>query len=390
MKNNKLSDAEGITAAPTERPAWLNDELEVIAVLHYFIDKIDKQPASERVRMPSYKLNEKKAPKLYNHDEVSDRTWNLIQSLSGLVFDIRLNQKRSPYDADYVGASLLMTSNAEEICRTWLSRPFKSSYQDQWVLAIDTYSNVFDDSGASLKTRPVKVSGKSPEAVVAAFAKISEYLNNKLTLRQLSARCFWGHSKTLDTREDLLYQLYRNLKVTPRPVLVHIYMPKKFSGVLFIENQDTYIQASMGIPTEVRDLAVVFVSGFRGSAERVRSRKGVSLHYQDFCDESLRSKFEDWWFEEINPIWPVWFWGDLDYSGMAILKSLRNRFGDIQAWPEGYEPMLNVLKKGGGHSPEIADKVEQVDPCETGCLYADHELLPSIRFHCRFIDQEIV
>ena len=78
MKNNKLSDAEGITAAPTERPAWLNDELEVIAVLHYFIDKIDKQPASERVRMPSYKLNEKKAPKLYNHDEVSDRTWNLI------------------------------------------------------------------------------------------------------------------------------------------------------------------------------------------------------------------------------------------------------------------------------------------------------------------------
>ncbi|MBT4075489.1 MAG: hypothetical protein HOE78_02800, partial [Gammaproteobacteria bacterium] len=29
---------------------------------------------------------------------------------------------------------------------------------------------------------------------------------------------------------------------------------------------------------------------------------------------------------------PVWFWGDLDYSGMAILKVLRQRFENVQAW----------------------------------------------------------
>ncbi|MBT3206544.1 MAG: hypothetical protein HN349_19675 [Gammaproteobacteria bacterium] len=116
----------------------------------------------------------------------------------------------------------------------------------------------------------------------------------------------------------------------------------------------------------------------------------VSLHYNGSYDESLKSIFESWWFEEGAPVCPVWFWGDLDYSGMAILKVLRQRFENVQAWPEGYAPLFQLLEDGGGHAPDSADKSDQVDPVFTGCLYADNKLLPAIRHYGKFVDQEIV
>ena len=49
---------------------------------------------------------------------------------------------------------------------------------------------------------PRQLTGKSAHDVVQGFTKIGCFQNGKLTLRQLSARVFWGHSKVLDTRED--------------------------------------------------------------------------------------------------------------------------------------------------------------------------------------------
>ena len=388
MKHENDHNRQDGKVASSVRPAWLDDELEVFAILNVFLDKLDKQPASDRVRMPSFKLSQKKTPKLYNLDESADRTWSLIGSLDGLIFHIRLDRRRSPYDAEYLGASLVMISGAEKICRDWLSRPVKKHYQEELSLAIDAYSAVFADRGEALRIRPVRVIGKSADSVVRAFTKIADYKSSKLTLRQLSARCFWGHSKVLDSREDLLHQLYPTIQITPRPVLVHVHLPERCKGVLFIENQDTYIQALAGIPEEVSDLIVVFAAGFRGSAERVRTHDGVSLHYQGACNESLKEQFEAWWFNKNTLEWKALFWGDLDYSGMAILKALRERFEGIQAWATGYEPLIQMLRNGGGHSPDLADKAEQVDPGTTGCFYADQELLPAIRFYGRFVDQE--
>lgn len=377
----------GLVASPV-RPAWLDDEVEVVVVLNDFLDKLDKQPASERVHMPRCKLHQKNTPKLYNHDEASDRTWNLIQSLSGLIYEIMPNRKRSPYDAEYVGTSLVMIPEGEEICREWLGRPVKKHYREEWALAIETHRDKFSDNLEEFKYRPVRIRGKSAEAVVAAFVRIADFINSELTLRQLSARCFWGNSKVLDAREGLLHGLFPDLRINPRPVIVHVQLPVVCKGVLFIENQDTYIQALAGVPEEVNYLTVVYVAGFRGSAERVRESDGVSLHYHGTSNESLKQHFESWWFDNSTPIWPIWFWGDLDYSGMAILKVLRQRFNNVQAWPEGYAPLCQLLKGGGGHSPENADKSEQKDPVFTGCLYADEELLPMLRSYGRFVDQE--
>ena len=372
------------------RPEWLDDEEEIVVILNSFLDKLDKKPADDRVRMPSIKITRKNCPRLYRHNELSDRTWLLLQGLKGQILDIRLNPKRMAYDAEYVGASLRMLPEGEAICRAWFSRPVHKSYQEEWVISISNYSDSFTDHGDSLRTRPVKIPGKSAEEVVNAFVKIGEYSHSRLTLRQLSARCFWGHSKVLDHRTDILCNLYPGLDVAPRPVLVHIRLPDQISGVLFIENQDTYVQALAGIPTEVTDLALVYSGGFRGSAERIRTSEGVSLHYHSSGCEISKPQFEAWWYGEKGFMWPVWFWGDLDYSGMAILKTLRQRFHEMSAWPIGYDKLIIALQNGLGHEPDLADKKEQKDLGNTGCYYADDRLLPMIRSLGKFVDQEIV
>ena len=71
----------------------------------------------------------------------------------------------------------------------------------------------------------------------------------------------------------MLQQLFPEIEFAPRPVLLHIYLPESFNGVLFIENQDTYIQALAGRPAEVEGLrwftvrALRVVQGVSGPAK---------------------------------------------------------------------------------------------------------------------------
>ena len=90
----------------------------------------------------------------------------------------------------------------------------------------------------------------------------------------------------------------------------------------------------------------------------------------------LASRFDAWWYDGETGFGPAWFWGDLDFAGMQILKSLRSRFENLEAWPVGYEPPRAQLEVGGGHGTRANDSKGQIDPILTGCAYADSELLP--------------
>ncbi|MCB1772015.1 MAG: hypothetical protein KDI88_00240 [Gammaproteobacteria bacterium] len=373
------------------RPQWLDDEPEVVALLGAFLDKMDRMPASDRVRLPTVAITLTIAPRLHAHDEAADRTWALLRSLEGQLFEIRLKRGRQPFDPEYVGASLRFLEPAEATCRDWMDRPRPGRYADAWRAAVERNADYFADCGACLVvTRPVKVAGRSAAEVVDALARIGQLPSATFTLRQLSARLFWGHSKLLDAREDLLAQLFPGFTLAPRPVLLQVCLPRSCRGVLFVENLDSYFQAVAGRLPDASDLAFVYGAGFRGSAGRVRSQDGVSLHYQGDSDRARQAWFEAGWFGAGGGDWPAWFWGDLDFSGMAILKALRQRFGDVRAWQPGYAPMLQLLRAGGGHAPVEADKVEQADPGVTGCAYADGKLLPAMRELGRFVDQEVV
>ena len=62
-----------------------------------------------------------------------------------------------------------------------------------------------------------------PKEVVEAFARIAT-LNGPLTLRQLSATVFWGDSKVLDARRELIEALFPQRHQLPQNIfmLLHI------------------------------------------------------------------------------------------------------------------------------------------------------------------------
>jgi hypothetical protein len=131
---------------------------------------------------------------------------------------------------------------------------------------------------------------------------------------------------------------------------------------------------------------LIFSSGFRGAAARLRKSGGCSVYYSRGSAADAMRMFEIMLFS--NADIPVFFWGDLDYSGMAILASLRSIFPSAQSWRPGYEPMLKRLVDGDGHSPAESGKERQRVIDRTGCTYADAVLIPALKSQGRFVDQE--
>ncbi len=375
-----------------DAPRWLEDEREILELLHAFLDKLDRKPAGEWKHPPAVTLNKTHFPRLFQFGQDADRTWGLLRALEHdfHVLTIKLDRRRGPYEPEYARARLVLNLAMEDTLRSWLARPREAPLLRQWREAVERAQHHFPGDSARLKAHPIVVPGKSPEDVVKGFISIVGIGRNELNLRQISALSFWGHSKVLDNREDLLAALYPHLAIKPRKILVNVYLPETVAGVLFIENQDSYTSAIDGVPAAAANMALVYCSGFRGSAQRIRDRAGVSLHYQGEGYGHWRKSWELWWLSNDASPWPAYFWGDLDYSGMAILKVLRLRFPEVQSWPPGYNGMLCHLFEGRGHSPEGGDKEDQVDPGVTGCSLADNVLLPAIRERKLFVDQEII
>ena len=75
---------------------------------------------------------------------------------------------------------------------------------------------------------------------------------------------------------------------------------------------------------------------------------------------------------------PVYFWGDLDWSGMRILTAMRNKFPEMQAWQPGYSPMLESLLMGLGRQkfavdPSWAQRIE-----ESRALWKEQKVVDSL------------
>jgi len=372
-----------------DKPRWLDEQPEIRQLLHQLIDKLDARPAESRRHPPAITVNPKMFPELFQQQgEQADHLWLMVKQLAGQfhVIEIRPDPKRDPFSPEYAAARIRLVLAAETQLRAWLDRPATPTPQQQWQQAVDRYQPMFPGDCQRLRSRNIPVPGKTPEQVVAAFAKIIQYQHQVLTLRQLSARCFWGLSKFLDPREKLLQGLYPDIALLARPVLVHVHLPQQPQGVLFVENLDSYIQMIQKPRTGTESLILVYSAGFRGAAKRIRNRDGVLLHFHG--EDDLTTAFSEWWYGDMQTGWPVWFWGDLDYSGMSILAALKQRFAEIVAWQPGYQPMLQLLRSGNGHALDVGDKQGQVDPGMTGCGYADRQLLPAMRELERFLDQE--
>jgi hypothetical protein len=365
-------------------PAWLNDEPEIKALLAAVLDRFDRQSGATRERAILL-YAERHLPSLQNDNARADQLWELIRDLErGGVLAVDATKRRG-YDSPWVGAKLRFWPSSEDRLREWLQRPATPAVWAQWRASVAQAGALFADGGLALSARRIAIDGRTNEQVVAAFSKLAS-VREPVTLRQMSAYAFWGDSKVLDDREDLVAASFPHLQVRERPIVVSVFLPATVEHVLFIENQDTYAMASLGRVAAAANHALVYMAGFRSTAQRIRRPEGVHLHFAGPGIE-LRAAFERWWFDDTALGDRAYFWGDLDFAGMQILKVLRQRFGAVEAWLLGYEPMVNALREGRGRAAVFAQSTRQVDPLLTGCAYADAVLLPAIREH-GFLDQE--
>ena len=376
-------------------PVWISDFEEIRTLLSQFIDKLEK---GTRLLI---RLTEKSVPLLFDYNNPNSKTvWSLIQRLASEynVLSIELDKNKSGSET-YDNAKLRFLPESEEIVRYWLKRPRVVPYKDQWQIAVETRSWPDSTNSVFVRDNPLAIDGRSALQVAENLSRLANRTVSETepqTLRALSASHFWGDSKFLDTKRDYLESAFSDCRLQERPVLVNIFVPEDFAKVLFVENQDTFLMlvtklsCTRDLSDEFKEIALVYAAGFKGAAARIRDKSGYVFSEVSRSTHGTYEDFTRWWEFHSDKYVPTYFWGDLDYSGLAILSALRSVFDDMKAWKPGYEVMLRFLEQGVAHPVSNKNKGAQSDPGETGCSYADQELLTALRRAELFVDQEAV
>lgn len=351
------------------------------------------------------KLDRREAPELYGQtdaDEVQRRVMLLQELCATGWVDLKLTSPRE--FAGFVDRNPQFELLDFDSLAVWAGyTPRATRWESQWTAYLAEHWKVASAEAdalldylarnplSALHGLPMEDALRSLETLRAMCAS-----GFQMPLREASARAFQGRSKVLDNREELL----RLLGATPGqfyepPIQLLVDIPAALGEVLFIENLVTFERMADARQPPWRDSLLVYAAGFKGSAQRLRSRQGCRLYVrasspsgaiQSQAGNANMRVVENWLFGTADLT--VRFFGDLDYSGMQILRSLRAVFADAQAWMPGYGALADALERGGGHSPGLAAKELQIDPQDTGCAYADQWLLPLMRRHGRFMDQE--
>jgi hypothetical protein len=365
-----------------------------------------KAERSDGQRATRLKLDQRELPELHGqvHAEAVDRVELLLRELADTGW-VRLVLAREREFAGFADRNPQMELVDFDALAAWAGYVRLS---DQWQRRLGAHlERYWVDDADGRKQALIDYLGRSPLTALASVPvdEATRCLQDlrelclsgqTLPLREASARVFHGRSKVLDARDELLRLLGATQgQFWEAPIQLLVDIPPSLEDALFIENLVTFERMADARRPEWRNSLLVYAAGFKGSAKRLRHRGGCRVYLRTALAETLAVEpsstrglaiVNDWLFERAEL--PVRFFGDLDYSGMQILASLREVFPDATAWQPGYAELLRVAASGGGHAPEAANKERQTDPGATGCAHADGILLTALRNFGRFVDQE--
>jgi Wadjet anti plasmid transformation system JetA-like protein len=369
------------------------------------LDRLDRSRPEDRTNAVRIPIDLNTAPEIFKAETIADReiAWHVIDVLADAGIGILAYRRAARHGSREDRQPIFEVSTApgnEDRLRTFYGRPRPGlKYSEEWRSLVRS-SDLNDDIKGAIGDLPVSIPGRSATDVFRRLISIRALYDERETLhlREVSSRTFWGLSKVLDNRSDLIAALL-GLAECPypaQPIHLSVYFAGAYSWLLFIENKTSFERAIrdageallQGRCSPYSGAALVYSSGFMGTAGRMRKPSGSRVFY---CLDAVSSAIEVEAFKaafysenDIN----TGFWGDLDHSGMAILSSLRTIFPSARAWKPGYAPMLVRLEAREGHGPEEAKKAGQKLVTSTGCSYADGVLIPALAKHGRFIDQE--
>jgi hypothetical protein len=373
-------------------PAWAGSA-PVQQLLNALVDRLDSAQARGSAKAQTVALTRSLWPSFYDQPFESDREalWQQAQELAKLGL-ITLAPDRSARSASgYDMSPRIGLADAGRL-RAAVGRMERGkSPNERWRDAVETHLHADETTKRAVCAYCVDVEGRSAEEVVGQLNEMVAFADSPMLLREVSSRLFWGMSKVLDNRQGLVAAVLGldDCPFLESPIQLQVVLPTGAPfGVLFIENAMSFEATTRSGSSLCAGMVLVYASGFKASAKRLRRPGGASLFYgQAGClAAGERDAFERWLYGEQQL--PVFFWGDLDWSGMRILSTLRATFGEVGAWQPGYGPMREHLVAGGGHRPEAADKRGQQPLAATGCPYADGQLLPLLDTF-GFVDQEV-
>lgn len=368
---------------------------DVQQLLNRLIDRIEDAELRGSSGVRPLKLDERSFPALYLAELESAReaAWENVTRLEreGWI-QVKLDRPTlgtAPYERN----PRIAVAN-EAAIRVATGRPVRiRSALELWQAAVDVGLNAPHGIKQIVRRSPLAVPGREPAEVMARLNLLFAMADAPLLLREVSAQLFWNQSKILDGRQTLVAAIL-GVEACPfpeMPIHLQVALPlTSIRGVLFIENLTTFERATREPGPRFDGLILVFSSGYKASAKRLRLPSGVSIYLASHGnrDPQVEQVFTHWLFNHGSL--PCWFWGDLDHAGMGILAALRASFPAMGAWPQGYAPMLALLEDGHGHPPEQAGKQYQLPVERTGCDYADRWLIPALAIHQKFVDQEAV
>ena len=355
-------------------PLWLQSA-DVQQLLNLLVNRLDS--ADQRgTRAQSVALGPKTWPALYEapFESAKETLWEQFGELVRwgwlAVKPEGVAKVRSGYDR-----SPRVTVLDEPVLRTAVGRPERiRSPTERWREAVYAGLAASEDVKRQVSEFCIDMPDRAMSEVVVRLNELSALKDESLLLREVSSKLFWGMSKVLDKRQGMVAALLEldECPFPESPVQLQVFLPPTgFRGVLFIENLTTYDRAMRSGSAAFDGLALAFASGFKGSAQRLRTPEGCSLFFSDQGGDTrdLRDGFKSWLFG--TEARPAYFWGDLDWAGMRILAAMRTSFSGLTAWQTGYAAMLQVLQEGHGHSPEAAEKQGQKVLANTGCAYSN-------------------
>lgn len=369
------------------------DDPLIRRILNKVLGKLDDAPSSERANALRVNLDETTAPEIFTAEslEARDLSWAAIDRIVDAQWfriGYRLHRHRGSREERRPYLDAIWNDDLEELIRLRLNRPRKStSYIARWRALLERSDPPFSEAELNkLAAACIEIEGRPLEEVFARFLSVRSLANEPLLLREVSSRVFWGLSKILDGRSEAVAALLgrEECPFLEQPIVLNIHVTQRPSSFLFVENHVSFERLKRR--SDLQDYALVFSSGFRGAALRLRRPGGVSLYYTRQSSAAAIEAFEAAIYSDTEV--STFFWGDLDHAGMAILASLRLSFIGAEAWKPGYEPMLARLRNADGHLPTESGKERQRPIEKTGCRYADNVLIPALLEYGKFLDQE--
>jgi hypothetical protein len=381
-------------------PVIALDQPGIRRLLSELLERLERNPSRDRV--PMQKLDAAHMPEFGPRRSAGegDAAWKALQSLEAAGFiaidPVKVSLDQAPFER--APRVRLMVEREEEL-RAIAGIPRRGpGPQKLWRSALGRAFGAGDPRVERLCAfRMPFVEGRSVDDIANGLLGLAGRPEPIGTpIRSVSARYFWGDSKFLDERGDLIAALLGEPSCPYPEMRVHLGIQiasDDFRDVLLIENQDTFDVVCKVARSLAPAPVVLCAHGFKASARRVRTRLGCLPLYVLRSPATMAglARFETWLFREGDDVeLPVWFWGDLDWEGLKILKGMREAFSTARAWKPGYEPMVQLLRSGGGHEPDQAGKGGQRQVDFIGCEYADGVLRQILLEARRFIDQEVV